>query len=226
MMSDFVFPLSQTSIGIVGSRARFPVRRVWCVGRNYLAHIRELGNDEREMPLFFSKQPDMLVPGGGAIRYPSLTRNYHFEVELVVALKSGGENIAVADADALVFGHAVGLDMTRRDIQKQMQEKGRPWEAAKSFDQSGPVGSLTPFPGLLPPARIRLSVNEVTKQDADTTQMIWSVPEIISQLSRQVSLAAGDVIFTGTPEGVGPVVRGDRLLAEIDGLEPLAITIA
>ncbi|MBN9547034.1 MAG: fumarylacetoacetate hydrolase family protein [Alphaproteobacteria bacterium] len=225
-MSDFIFPLSQPGIGIVGSKMRFPVRRVWCVGRNYLAHVRELGNDERELPLFFSKQPDMLVPGGGAIRYPSLTKNYHFEVELVVALKAGGENVAVADADALIFGHAVGLDMTRRDIQKQMQEKGRPWEAAKSFDQSAPIGPLTPFPGLLPPSRIRLSVNGVVKQDADTAQMIWSVPEIISQLSRQVSLSAGDIIFTGTPEGVGPVVRGDRLLAEIDGLEPLAITIA
>jgi fumarylpyruvate hydrolase len=225
-MGEFVFPLAQPSIGVVGSKARFPVRRVWCVGRNYLAHVRELGNDERESPLFFSKQPDMLVPGGGAIRYPSQTRNYHYEAELVVALKAGGENIAVADADALIFGHAVGLDMTRRDLQKQMQEKGRPWEAAKSFEQSGPVGPLTPFPGSLPPARIRLSVNGQIRQEADTTQMIWSVPEIISQLSRQVSLGAGDVIFTGTPEGVGAVVKGDRLLAEIDGLEPLAVTIA
>jgi fumarylpyruvate hydrolase len=225
-MSDFVFPLSQPWIGVVGSQARFPVRRVWCVGRNYLSHVRELGNDERESPLFFSKQPDMLVPGGGAIRYPSQTKNYHYEVELVVALKSGGENVAVADADALIFGHAVGLDMTRRDLQKQMQEKGRPWEAAKSFEQSGPIGPLTPFPGNLPPARIRLTVNGALKQDADTAQLIWSVPEIIAQLSRQVALAAGDIIFTGTPEGVGPVVRGDRLLAEIDGLEPLAVTIA
>ena len=225
-MSGFIFPLSQPWIGIVANPARFPVRRVWCVGRNYLSHVRELGNDERESPLFFSKQPDMLVPGGGTIRYPGMTKNYHYEVELVVALKSGGENVSVADADALIFGHAVGLDMTRRDIQKQMQEKGRPWEAAKSFEQSGQIGPLTPFPGLLPPVRIRLSVNGAVKQDGDTAQMIWSVPEIISQLSRQVSLAAGDVIFTGTPEGVGPVVRGDRLLAEIDGLEPLAVTIA
>jgi len=225
-MSGFVFPLSQPWIGVAGSQTRFPVRRVWCVGRNYLAHIRELGNDEREAPLFFSKQPDMLVPGGGVIRYPSQTKNYHYEVELVVALKSGGENVAVADADALIFGHAVGLDMTRRDLQKQMQEKGRPWEAAKSFEQSGPIGALTPFPGTLPPARIRLSVNGAIKQDADTAQMIWSVPEIIAQLSRQVALAAGDIIFTGTPDGVGPVVRGDHLLAEIEGLEPLAVTIA
>lgn len=225
-MSGFVFPLAQPWIGIAGSGDRFPVRRVWCVGRNYLDHIRELGNDEREPPLFFSKQPDMLVPGGGAIRYPSLTRNYHYEVELVVALKAGGENIHVADADALIFGHAVGLDMTRRDLQKQMQEKGRPWEIAKSFEQSGPVGALVPATGVLPPVRIRLSVNGAVKQDADTAQMIWSVPEIIAQLSRQVRLGAGDVIFTGTPDGVGPVVKGDRLEAEIDGLEPLGVTIA
>ena len=225
-MNGFVFPLNQPWIGIAGSTDRFPVRRVWCVGRNYLGHVRELGNDEREPPLFFSKQPDMLVPGGGVIRYPSLTKNYHYEVELVVALKAGGENISVADADAMIFGHAVGLDMTRRDLQKQMQEKGRPWEIAKSFEQSAPVGALVPATGTLPPSRIRLSVNGVIKQDADTAQLIWSVPEIIAQLSRQVRLAAGDVIFTGTPEGVGPVVKGDRLEAEIEGLEPLAVTIA
>jgi fumarylpyruvate hydrolase len=225
-MSGFVFPLNQPWIAIAGSADRFPVRRVWCVGRNYLGHVRELGNDEREPPLFFSKQPDMLVPGGGAIRYPSLTKNYHYEVELVVALKAGGENIAAADADALIFGHAVGLDMTRRDLQKQMQEKGRPWEIAKSFEQSAPIGALVPASGALPPARIRLLVNGVVKQDADTAQLIWSVPEIIAQLSRQVRLAAGDVIFTGTPEGVGPLVKGDRLEAEIEGLEPLGVTIA
>ena len=225
-MSGFVFPLSQPWIGIAGSADRFPVRRVWCVGRNYLGHVRELGNDEREPPLFFSKQPDMLVPGGGTIRYPSLTKNYHYEVELVVALKAGGENIHAADADALIFGHAVGLDMTRRDLQKQMQEKGRPWEIAKSFEQSAPIGALVPATGALPPARIRLTVNGVVKQDADTAQLIWSVPEIIAQLSRQVRLGAGDVIFTGTPEGVGPVVKGDRLEAEIEGLEPLGVTIA
>ncbi|HXR94305.1 MAG TPA: fumarylacetoacetate hydrolase family protein [Rhizomicrobium sp.] len=225
-MSGFIFPLAQPWIGIAGSADRYPVRRVWCVGRNYLAHVRELGNDERELPFFFSKQPDMLVAGGGAIRYPSLTKNYHFEVELVVALKAGGENIHVADADALIFGHAVGLDMTRRDLQKQMQEKGRPWEIAKSFEQSAPIGALVPATGALPPARIRLSVNGAVKQEADTAQLIWSVPEIIVQLSRQVRLAAGDVIFTGTPEGVGPVVKGDRLEAEIEGLEPLAVTIA
>jgi fumarylpyruvate hydrolase len=210
----------------MGMDKRFPVRRVWCVGRNYAAHARELGHDSREPPFFFSKQPDMLAPQGGEIRYPSLTGNYHYEVELVVALKAGGENIAIADAPGLVFGYAVGLDMTRRDLQKQMQEKGRPWEIGKSFEQSAPIGRLTPAAGLLPPSAIRLSVNGETRQSSDTGQMIWSEAEIIAQLSRQVALAAGDVIFTGTPEGVGPVIKGDRLQAEIAGLEPLSVTIA
>lgn len=225
-MTDFIFSLAQPFIAIHGSDQRFPVRRVWCVGRNYAAHARELGNDERDPPFFFSKQPDMLVPGGGMVRYPSLTANYHFEVELVVALKAGGENVSVAGAAGLVFGHAVGLDMTRRDLQKQMQEKGRPWEIGKSFEQSAPIGPLTPSSGLLAPAPIRLSVNGEIKQQSDTGQMTWNEAEIIARLSRQVGLAAGDVIFTGTPEGVGPVQRGDRLDAEIAGLEPLSVTIA
>jgi fumarylpyruvate hydrolase len=225
-VSGFLFPLAQPSLPVMGMDKRFPVRRVWCVGRNYAAHARELGHDSREPPFFFSKQPDMLAPQGGEIRYPSLTGNYHYEVELVVALKAGGENIAIADAPGLVFGRAVGLDMTRRDLQKQMQEKGRPWEIGKSFEQSAPIGRLTPAAGLLPPSAIRLSVNGETRQSSDTGQMIWSEAEIIAQLSRQVALAAGDVIFTGTPEGVGPVIKGDRLQAEIAGLEPLSVTIA
>ena len=225
-MSDFVFSVPQPFIAIHGDTRRFPVRRVWCVGRNYAAHAKELGNDAKDPPFFFSKQPDMLVPGGGAIRYPSLTSNYHFECELVVALKDGGENISVGDAPKLIFGHAVGLDMTRRDLQKQMQEKGRPWEIGKSFEQSAPIGSLTPSATPLSAGRIRLSVNGEIKQDSDLDQMMWNEAEIISRLSQQVALAAGDVIFTGTPEGVGPVKRGDKLLAEIAGLEPLSVTIA
>jgi fumarylpyruvate hydrolase len=229
-MSDFLFSLPQPFIAVHGEDRRFPVRRVWCVGRNYAAHARELGNDDKEPPLFFSKQPDMLVPvssnESGAIRYPSLTKNYHFECELVIALKAGGENVSVADAPGLIFGHAVGLDMTRRDLQKQMQEKGKPWEIGKSFEQSAPIGSLTPSNGALGAARIRLSVNGAVKQDSDIDQMMWNEAEIISRLSQQVALAAGDVIFTGTPEGVGPVQRGDRILAEIAGLEPLSVTIA
>jgi fumarylpyruvate hydrolase len=163
---------------------------------------------------------------GGTIGYPSLTSNYHYECELVVALKEGGENVPVEEAGKLIFGHAVGLDMTRRDLQKQMQEKGRPWEIGKSFEQSAPVGPLTPALGPLPAGRIRLTVNGEVKQDSDIGQMMWSEAEIISRLSQQVRLSAGDVIFTGTPEGVGPVVRGDRLLAEIAGLDPLSVTIA
>jgi fumarylpyruvate hydrolase len=229
-MSDFLFALPQPFIAIHGDAKRFPVRRVWCVGRNYAAHARELGNDDKEPPLFFSKQPDMLVPASGneglTISYPSLTSNYHYECELVVALKAGGENIAAADAGKLIFGHAVGLDMTRRDLQKQMQEKGKPWEIGKSFEQSAPIGPLTPSNGALASARLSLSVNGAVKQDSDIDQMMWNEAEIISRLSQQVRLAAGDVIFTGTPEGVGPVKRGDRILAEIAGLEPLSVTIA
>jgi fumarylpyruvate hydrolase len=225
-VSDYLFSLPQPFIAIHGEATRFPVRRIWCVGRNYAAHARELGNDAKEPPLFFSKQPDMLVPGGGVIRYPSLTSNYHYECELVVALKDGSENVSVADAPKLIFGHAVGLDMTRRDLQKQMQEKGRPWEIGKSFEESAPIGPLTPSSGPFSAGRIRLSVNGEVKQDSDIGQMMWNEAEIISRLSQQVALAAGDVIFTGTPEGVGPVKRGDRLLAEIAGLEPLAVMIA
>jgi fumarylpyruvate hydrolase len=223
---DYLFSLPQPFITIHGNNKRFPVHRVWCVGRNYAAHAKELGNDAKEPPLFFSKQPDMVVPGGGTIHYPSLTSNYHFECELVVVLKEGGENVSVELAPKLIFGHAVGLDMTRRDLQKQMQEKGRPWEIGKSFDQSAPIGAITPAMGPLSAGRIRLSVNGEVKQDSDIGQMMWNEAEIISRLSQQVRLSAGDVIFTGTPEGVGPVKRGDQLLAEIAGLEPLSVTIA
>jgi fumarylpyruvate hydrolase len=224
-MTDFVFPLAQPSIAVKGTDARFPVRRVWCVGRNYAAHARELGNDDREPPFFFSKQPDMLVSGGGDIPYPGLTSDYHHEVELVVVLKGGGENISAEQAAGLIFGHAVGLDMTRRDLQRAAQDKKRSWEAAKSFDRSGPLGLLTPADGPLTRAGIRLTVNGQTRQQSDIANMTWNVAEVLAQLSRQVALAAGDVIFTGTPEGVGPVVTGDRLEALVDGLEPLSVTI-
>jgi fumarylpyruvate hydrolase len=230
-MTKFVFsPAEIPSVAVAGSDGRFPVRRVWCVGRNYLDHVKEMGNDERAPPFFFSKQPDMLVPGGGTIRYPSLTKNYHFETELVVALKSGGSDVREADALGLVFGYAVGLDMTRRDLQKQMQEKGKPWEIGKSFEQSAPIGALTPSSGPLDVTplrgRISLTVNGAVKQDSTLDKMIWSVPEIIAKLSQQVTLAAGDLIFTGTPEGVGPVVAGDRLHASITGLTDLDVAIA
>src|ERR1700742_5208616 len=200
-MSDFVFPPpSPPALPIEGTDALFPVRRVWCVGRNYAAHARELGNDEREPPFFFSKQPDMLVPGGGKIRYPSLTQNYHFETELVVVLKAGGVNVDAKAAADLIFGYAVGFDMTRRDLQRQMGDKGKPWEIGKSFDQSAPIGTLVRAEGKAWSGQLTMRVNGTVKQTAPLDEMIWNVPEIISRLSMQVSLAAGDVIFTGTPE--------------------------
>ncbi|HEX4635868.1 MAG TPA: fumarylacetoacetate hydrolase family protein [Rhizomicrobium sp.] len=223
---DYVFgPQPPVAIPITGSTAWFPVRRVWCVGRNYSAHAKEMGHDTREPPFFFSKQPDMLVPGGGRISYPSLTQNYHYEGELVVALKSGGANIAVADASRHIFGYAAGLDMTRRDLQKQMQEKGRPWEIGKSFDQSAPIGPLTPVSSRFDAGTIGLSVNNEVRQSSDVSQMTWNVEEVIAQLSRQVALAPGDIIFTGTPEGVGPVVPGDVVTLEIEGLVGLRVEI-
>lgn len=225
-MTQYAFPPAEIpSLAIKDRHERFPVRRVWCVGRNYLAHVRELGNDEREPPFFFSKQPDMVVPNGGIIHYPSLTHNFHFELELVVALKSAGENLSVAEALELIFGFAVGLDMTRRDLQKQMQEKGKPWEIGKSFEQSAPVGTLTPISKPLDQGRICLTVNGAIKQDSDLNKMIWNVPEIISRLSQQVRLGAGDLIFTGTPEGVGAVSRGDQLHGSITSLIDLEVRV-
>jgi fumarylpyruvate hydrolase len=226
-MTDYVFaPSPIPSLAVAASHARFAVRRIWCVGRNYAAHARELGNDEREPPFFFSKQPDMVVPDGGAIAYPGLTSNLHYEGELVVALKGGGQDVPPEKAAGLIFGYAAGIDMTRRDLQKRMQEKGKPWEIGKSFEQSAPVGTITPASAVMDKGAIRLTVNGVARQQSDLSNMIWNVAEIIARLSQQVSLAAGDIIFTGTPEGVGAVARGDRLRVEIAGLSPLDVTIA
>ncbi len=228
VVSDFVFPLAQPSVAVTGMAARFPVRRIWCVGRNYLAHVRELGNDEREPPFFFSKQPDMVVPDGSAIAYPGLTKDLQHEIELVVALVSGGSDIESEEALGHVFGFAVGLDLTRRDLQGAAKGKGHPWEIGKSFEASAPVGAITPAAqaGAMARGRIALTVNGTVKQQSDLSHMIWRVPEVIARLSRQVVLGAGDLIFTGTPEGVAALARGDKLLGEIEGLEPLRLTIA
>jgi fumarylpyruvate hydrolase len=226
-MTDYVFaPSPPPSLAVSGTDARFPVRRIWCVGRNYAAHARELGNDAREPPFFFAKQADMLVPGGGKIPYPGLTQNLHYEAELVVALKAGGENVSETDATALIFGYAAGIDLTRRDLQEEMKKKGKPWEIGKSFEQSAPVGVLTPSSIVMTAGAIRLDVNGETRQSSDLSHMTWNVAEIIARLSRQVALAAGDIIFTGTPDGVGAVVKGDRLRVEIAGLTPLDVAIA
>jgi fumarylpyruvate hydrolase len=227
--NDLVVPaLPVTSLPVAGTDGRFPVRRIYCVGRNYLAHIRELGHDEREAPFFFAKANDMIVQNGAAIPYPSLTQNYHHEIELVVAMKSGGTDIPVDDALGHVYGYAVGLDMTRRDLQQAAAKKGQPWEIGKSFDQAAPCSAIFPASkvGHLNKGKIQLTVNCDKRQDSDLSKMLWNVQEIINHLSQQVGLAAGDLIYTGTPDGVGPVVRGDKMVGHIDALGDLSITIS
>lgn len=226
--ANLAFPLPEpVSLPINGSSQRYPVRRVYCVGRNYLAHIREMGNDEREPPFFFAKHRDMIVQNGKTCAYPALTKDYQHEIELVVAMKSGGMNIPIARALDHVYGYAVGLDMTRRDQQNRMKEKRLPWEISKSFEDSAPCGAIYAVNqvGHMSKGRIHLTVNGKTAQDSDLENMIWNVPEIIHHLSTQAELKAGDLIFTGTPEGVGPLKRGDKMTARIDKLGELSVTV-
>jgi fumarylpyruvate hydrolase len=218
-----------TTLAVAGDERRFPVRRVFCVGRNYAAHAREMGHDpDREPPFFFTKPADAVVPGGGRIPYPPATRDLHHEVELVVALGKGG--VAIAEAQALdhVFGYAVGIDLTRRDLQSEAKEQRRPWDMAKAFDRSAPISALRPVAQIGHPeaSPIRLAVNGEVRQASTLAHHIWSVAETIAYLSRLVELAPGDLIFMGTPEGVGAVVRGDRLEASIEGVGDLQVTIA
>ena len=220
-------PPPQPAIAVAGADALFPVRRVWCVGRNYVEHIREMGQDERAPPFFFAKPADAVVADGASIPYPPLTKDLHFEVELVVALQGGGREVAAERAADLIYGYAVGIDLTRRDLQIAAREIKRPWEIGKAFDRSAPCGAIRRAAEVGHPnkGRIRLSVNGAVRQDGDLDQLIWSVPEIIAKLSQQVGLAAGDVIFTGTPSGVGASVPGDRLEAEIEGVGTLNVSI-
>ena len=226
------FTVPQTTIPIQGSQAVFPVRRIYCIGRNYAAHAREMGSDPtREPPFFFQKPTDAIqfvAPGTvGDHPYPSLTKNYHYEVELVAALKSGGKNIPIDRALDHVFGYALGLDMTRRDLQRTMGDEKKPWEIGKSFDRSAPIGPIIPASviGKFSNENISLAVNGVVKQKATLDQMIWSVAEQISKLSEANELFAGDIIYSGTPENVGPVVRGDVILCKLDRLPDLSIRI-
>lgn len=225
--SFVIAPPPQPSIAVAGDSKTFPVRRIWCVGRNYLEHIREMGNDERAPPFFFAKHADMIVADGATIPYPPLTKDFHHEVELVVALKSGGLNIPAAKALDHVYGYGVGIDLTRRDLQGAAKKKERPWEIGKSFDHSAPCGPLQPATKIGHPTkgRIWLSVNGVEKQKGDLTELIWNVPEIIAQLSEQVALAAGDIILTGTPAGVGALSAGDKIECGIDGIGTLRVSI-
>lgn len=226
-MTDLVFSLATPSVAVKGSSARFPVRRIWCVGRNYAAHAREMGADTREPPFFFSKQPDM-VTEASSVAYPGLTKDLQHEIELVVALKSGGTDIAPEAAAQHIFGYAVGLDLTRRDLQGEAKKKGHPWEVGKSFEASAPIGLITPAAqaGDIAAGRITLTVNGTLRQQSPIADLIWSVPEVIAKLSRQVAVGAGDLIYTGTPEGVAAIVKGDVLVGEVTGLEPLKVTIA
>jgi fumarylpyruvate hydrolase len=227
-MTGFVItPPPVPSLAVAGTTDRFPVRRVWCVGRNYLEHIRELGNDERQPPFFFAKPADALVGDGATIPYPPLTADLHHEVELVVAIARGGRDITSTDALDHVYGYAVGIDFTRRDLQRAAQAEKKPWETGKAFDASAPCGVLAPVSLIGHPASgaIGLSVNGTARQAGDLAQMIWGVPDIIAKLSQSVALAPGDVIFTGTPAGVSAAVPGDVCVGTIAGVGTLTVTI-
>jgi fumarylpyruvate hydrolase len=227
---SYVFaPASQPAVAVAGTDARFPVHRIYCVGRNYAAHAREMGADPtREAPFFFCKPADAVVESGSAIPYPSRTADFHHEIELVVALGKGGHDIALAAALEHVYGYAVGIDLTRRDLQAESKKQGKPWDTSKGFDSSAPIGAIHPVGahGHRTRGRIWLSVNGESRQDADIADLIWSVPEIIAELSTLFALAPGDLIFTGTPAGVAAVKPGDRLEGGIDGLGTLAVQIA
>ena len=227
--SDYVVPMwDQPSVAVAGGAA-FPVRRIFCVGRNYAEHAREMGTDpDREPPFFFMKSADTVVASGSEIKYPTRTENLHHEVELVIAMGSGGSDISVDEAADHIFGYAVGVDLTRRDLQQQMKENGRPWDIGKSFDQAAPVGEIQPSWNIGHPrkGKINLSVNGKTRQKADLKDMIWSIDEIIAELSTYYKLGAGDLIFTGTPSGVDALVRGDHVSSTIEGIESLEFSIA
>jgi len=230
---QYAIPASDLpAVPVAGGRQQFPVRHVFCVGRNYAEHAKEMGGDAaKEPPFFFTKAADAIVPvvppAVGRIAYPMATRNLHHELELVVAIGRGGANVAAADAQALVFGYAVGLDMTRRDLQNEMREKKRPWDIGKSFAQAAPIAPISPVgeTGVLTRGEVTLRVNGETRQQGDLSDMIWDVPHMIEFLSRLYRLEPGDLIFTGTPSGVGPVVAGDRLEGRIANLTPLSIEI-
>lgn len=228
MPAGFVVPAVEATVLPVVGGGLFPVRRVYCVGRNYVSHIREMKEaDERDPPFFFQKPRDAIVGDGAIISYPPETSDFQYEVELVVAIGRAGRNIDVTAGRHNVWGYAVGIDLTRRDRQRDARDLRLPWEIGKSFDNSAPCGPIHPAEKIGHPAAgvITLAVNGAERQHGDLQEMIWSVPEIIAQLSRQVVLKSGDLIFTGTPAGVGPVGPGDRIEARVDGLSPLTITI-
>ncbi|WP_201402796.1 fumarylacetoacetate hydrolase family protein [Kaistia sp. 32K] len=217
------------SLPVHGSDGRYPVRRIYCIGRNYVAHVREMGGDEKlDFPIVFQKPTDSIEQDGAVLDYPVMTSNYHYELELVVAMKSGGYNIPVDKALDHVYGYGVGLDMTRRSVDGQSDRPNQPWELGKAFDRSCPVGTIYPVSevGHVDKGSIRMTVDGEVKQDADLGMMIWTTPEIIANLSRYFALEAGDIILTGTPSGVGAVTTGQVLVGAIDGLGSLTVTIS
>jgi fumarylpyruvate hydrolase len=227
---DFALQPPPVPTVAVSADGAFPVRRIFCVARNYAEHAREMGSDPvREPPFFFTKPADAVVASGALLAFPPRTANLHHEVELVVAIGRGGADIPADKVDGgHIFGYAVGIDLTRRDLQAAAKAKGQPWDMAKGFDNSAPVGPISPLSrtGVMTRGKIELRVNGQVRQSGDIADMIWHIPEIVQELSAFVALAAGDLIFTGTPAGVGPVVRGDRLEARIDGLDPLTVGFA
>jgi fumarylpyruvate hydrolase len=229
---SFVFQLAPTpSVPVLGQAERFPVRRIYCVGRNYEEHAKEMGFTGREPPFFFLKPADALVVVNdgetGQMAYPSLTQNFHHEIELVVAIGTGGRNIKAADAEKHIYGYAVGLDMTRRDLQNDMKKQGRPWCIGKAFDESAPIGPITPkaLAGNVNHADIDVSVNGSVRQSSNVSKLIWNVAETIEHLSSAWELQAGDLIYTGTPEGVAAVVAGDVLVGKVAGLGTLTVKV-
>jgi fumarylpyruvate hydrolase len=225
-MSEYVFdPPARPAVPVEGSAALFPVRRILCVGRNYAAHRREMGGDDPDPPFFFAKPADAVVPPGRHPAYPSATQNLHHEIELVAALGTGGADVPPERALELVLGYAVGVDLTRRDLQNAAREKGQPWDAAKGFDDAAPISAIRRWTGPPPQGRIQLGVNGRIRQDAVVSDMLWNVAEVIAQASRLWRLAPGDLIYTGTPEGVGPLVRGDRVEGQIEGVGRLEFEI-
>jgi fumarylpyruvate hydrolase len=229
-MSFVIDPPAVVAVPVAGG-GLFPVHRIYCVGRNYAEHAQEMGHTGREPPFFFMKPADAVVPvadgSTGSIEYPPLTANFHHEIELVVAIGQGGRNIKAADAAAHIWGYAVGLDMTRRDLQNDMKKQGRPWDIGKGFEQSAPIGPLVPKArtGELLKGAITLAVNGAPRQKGDLADLIWSVNETIEQLSAAWTLAPGDLIYTGTPAGVGAVVRGDLMEGAVAGLGTLRVAV-
>jgi fumarylpyruvate hydrolase len=228
-MTSYVFPLpTPPSVAVEGDAARFPVRRIFCVGRNYAAHTREMGRDpEREKPFFFYKPSDAIVENGSTVSYPPETKNLHYEIELVVAIGKEGFNVTRENAEALIFGYAVGIDFTRRDLQFEARDNGRPWDWGKGFDRSAPITALKKAAATGHPksARIWLAVNGTVKQDSNITELVWSVPELIATISRSMVLKPGDLIYTGTPAGVSAVVAGDVITGGVDGIGEIRITL-